>query len=551
MTDTEGNLIYSAKDGRYYYIVYEGDAFAPGGIVGTEDSRLRDSSQQDVPQRVNTSMDLDTLREKLTELRNVLAEFDISMLTEDGAAAARRDYPDDYSYNTNVKDPLHEAWVWIDSGNLPANPPKAATCSLLVLKISFADIKCLFDDNAWHKRIFDDGVSDYYTKVSNGKFTYVAAQESFSPQDGNGGVNDGVIHITLPIDRPEYRHYNIGDNFSNGARVGIYPVTVDGKELEFALVNDASLIAYALKYADAYIDFSQYDRNGDGFISPTELAVMAVVAGYEAAMGAAGDMPRTWAHSYQFNTWRYAQNEASPTGERAVIGNAGCVELDGKKLYKYTAIGENINISYDYGAPPLADNPPVQATIGTPCHELGHDLGLMDLYDPTYSPQEAEVLTLSLMGDGNHGSDLFDPSSRPGSSPTILDPYSKIFLGFYDATVVTEGGLYYLTAASDYANYNILRINTDDPNIYYLVENRTMNGYDLGLRYYSEQELYTGGLVYWRINQAVTDANWESNTVNATSGNYGIMPVHVTFSNVDGDYTGTNPFQARQKWVFP
>ena len=166
--------------------------------------------------------------------------------------------------------------------------------------------------------------------------------------------------------------------------------------------------------------------------------------------------------------------------------------------------------------------------VGTACHELGHDLGLADLYNTGSSSTKQNVDGMSLMSMGSWG---YREGDIPGTTPAHIDPYGKIFLSFYDAQELEVNGRYKLAPAWDSASYSILRIPTADPEIYYLVENRQLGGFDDGLHYQAERFLgytgkdFKGGLVIWRIDEYVLEETWWENTVNNTEGKYGIMPL--------------------------
>lgn len=230
------------------------------------------------------------------------------------------------------------------------------------------------------------------------------------------------------------------------------------------------------------------------------------------------------------------------------------IRLDGVCLYKFTIIAENVNDFYYYagdeapsedagtgdsiegesGVPPARaaknaedDEPtkteqPRQAQFGTLCHELGHDLGLKDLYDLSYTDLNAGGSELSLMSGGSRGRRA---DGEEGSCPTHLDPYSKIRLGFYEATEVTADGSVVLYAASDSARYNILKIPSSEEGVYFLVENRQLAGFDEGL--FSPYGYLLapphGGLAVWRIDENIIEKYWQENRVNSNPGEQGVV----------------------------
>lgn len=496
ITDKDGNLLYCDPEGDFWYVGVDGDSLTQGYRVGESGAGVT---------RANINDEISNLEQKIENFQQVQAAIESQTV----AATDPEPIPENYNYDNDL---LKGKWKEIDDSKIE-KPEKAATCPMLVIKVQFDDIKCLFSDSEWNQKFFGTektSVADYYHQVSNGKFTYVPAAESF------GTANDGVVTVELPIRRPRYLAVPEGQNYSNGVRAGIYPAEEGNKN--YAIYNDSSFYTYGLEAADQYIDFSQYDRNNDQYISPTELAVIVVAAGYEAAaMGSTktgDDAVMTWAHSWTANNFlQYGDT---------VKGSQLAIELDNVDLYKYTIVGENLGGSYDYNT---KEGKKIQSQIGTPCHELGHDLGLPDLYNTdwrNYPDQEHEVGGLSLMAGGNWNTMV---GEEPGSMPSLLDPYSKNFLKFYDEDVAKVSGMYSLNMAGDSANYNIMRVNTENPDVYYLVENRFFGGYDRGqVRNYADTN---GGVVCWRINEEVVNDKWNANTINSESGNYGIMPVFM------------------------
>ena len=497
-----------------------------GNIIGANADNLEEQQEQT---RANINDGIENLEQKIQDFQASALANQPALLEEDENTAFEP-IPPDYNTNRYSTDLLKGKLEKVEP-KLIDNPPMSDSGELLVLKIEFEDIPCIFTDTEWHNRIFGDGtsnsVSDYYTKQSNGTFTYVPAHESA------GIADDGVITVKLPINRPLFsaagRNTGNGQNFDRGAQTGIYPAQ-DGSEDKYAIYNDGSIFAYGLNAADASIDFAAYDKNEDGYVSPTELAILVVAAGYEAAMSEHPEGKQaTWAHSWYANDLFYEKGNYDD-----YLGYYVSVSLDNKKMYKYTVIGENMEMGYDYQNPDLKSA--IQAQIGTPCHELGHDLGLMDLYDTRGTKQTSTVGYLSLMAGGNWGSEGGD--NQPGSSPTNLDPYSKIFLGFYDSSTITKTGNYAVLDSSKPADYNILRVNTENPDIYFLIENRIINGYDKGMRDafgFSTD----GGIVFWRINEEVVKNKWDENSINNEAGNYGIMPEYLSYS----DYFDNMPFR--------
>ena len=230
------------------------------------------------------------------------------------------------------------------------------------------------------------------------------------------------------------------------------------------------IAAAAVAAADADVNFAAFDTNlpPDGVISANELHVIIVLAGYEGSYGNTPP-PKTWRHHWFMNPG---------------------VTLDGVKLLDknsgggYSMVGE-------------LDSTGAMIQYGLICHEMGHDLGLPDLYDPT---QRSEGIgEWGLMGSGD-----WCGTASPGDCPVHLDPWCKNRLGWLPYTVVPAGDL---TAA------NIPQVETWPTSVYqlwsrgipgleyFLVENRQRTGYDRGL----VRKEPADGLIIWHVNYAKHD----------------------------------------------
>lgn len=124
--------------------------------------------------------------------------------------------------------------------------------------------------------------------------------------------------------------------------------------------------------------------------------------------------------------------------------------------------------------------------VGVFCHEIGHQLGLPDLYKEGYSPI---VGGWCLMGVGDH--------NNGGRTPAHLSAWCKIHLGWTNPTVI-DGSIksQNLTAVNDSNPENkIYKVLVDGSNgrEYFLVENRQQSGFDVGLP--------ASGLLIWHINE--------------------------------------------------
>lgn len=281
----------------------------------------------------------------------------------------------------------------------------------------------------------------------------------------------GVVKVELA-----YSHPNSGRT-NNGA---------DDRRI----FNDAVQAVYEA----GYVDFATYDTDGDQIVSPRELAIMLVVSGYEASYSLGVQEKTVWAHSWS-------------TGG-VLLGDDPQTAV---KVRKYTMIGE-------VHASSLDNEDAHMAPIGTACHELGHDLGLMDYYNTTYAVGWDTPDFFSLMGGGSWGQGPDD--AYPGESPVHLDAYSKWYLGFCQGQELsddaTDNVLPPAAASTDYTFFKV-----GGNNEYFLIENRSQENFDAGLNIWLNGQDST--VVIWHIDENILQPYWDRNQINSAGHIPGIV----------------------------
>ena len=323
--------------------------------------------------------------------------------------------------------------------------------NLLVLLISFNNITIQESDTYWHNLFFgsSSSVNDYYDETSNGQLAFVPVGET------DGTANDGVLRATLTTPHPAVDGYNDSNEMYESIRAAV----------ETALEEEASQIT----------NLENYDTDGDGVIETDELHIVTIFAGSDASASSGVTNPKNaiWAHAADY------------TGEGGIgdFGNGLCAS-------GYIGVGEMMDSSNTM-------------PIGVFCHELGHSLGLPDLYD--YGGISVGLGVHSLMASGSWG---YTDDNIQGSSPTHLDAWSKVQLGFVTPTVVDGGGLYPLYGSVNALN-NVVEIPTKVASQYFLVEYRTFEGYDVGLA----NEVYEKGVAIYHIDEAMI-AHQEGASIN-------------------------------------
>jgi immune inhibitor A len=210
----------------------------------------------------------------------------------------------------------------------------------------------------------------------------------------------------------------------------------------------------------AGVDFSQYDNNGSGVVSP----IMLIHAGPGAEFtGSPNDM---WSHSWSLHSPR---------------------TYDGVLIRDYVIMPE-----YWVSVSPTTSD----MTIGVFAHEMGHGFwDLPDLYDYTYT--SAGLGNWSLMAGGS-----WNGPAEMGAGPAWPDAWSRVQMGFITPTQIKGTA----TARQIPQAYNnpapaptVLKLETPvlGNQEYFLMENRqkTPNTYD----YY----LPGGGLLIYHVDEAM------------------------------------------------
>lgn len=237
-----------------------------------------------------------------------------------------------------------------------------------------------------------------------------------------------------------YAHYVGGNNGFNA-----YPNNAQG------------LVVDAVKAADADVDYSKYDNNGDGYVD--SLFVVHTGPGAEAT----GSLDDIWSHMWSIPT----------------------LKLDGVKISDYSI-------------------EPEDGAVGVYCHEYGHILGAYDLYDygnDTAGYDSAGLGVWTVMAGGSWGAD-YNHANRPSQ----FDPYHKIMFGWIRPTVLAanQTGVTFPSVERTPTVYKLWKDGKPGQE-YFLVENRQKTGFD--------SLLYNSGLLIYHVDEAkfassVNDEEW-------------------------------------------
>lgn len=246
-----------------------------------------------------------------------------------------------------------------------------------------------------------------------------------------------------------------------------------------------------LDRVDPTYDFGQYDNDGpdgvpnsgddDGFVD-----VVAFI--YEDVAKSCGG-PGIWPHRWVYGGWwkdgsgnslTYVTNDAAAGGGNIQVWDH--------------MIQAGIDCDYSSIMP-----------IGTFSHELGHALGLPDLYDTNADNGDSEGIgEWGLMGSGNWNTQ---------ASPAHMSAWSKNQMGWVSVSSITSSMTGHVMPTV-YGAGHVMRYDIPSTQEHFLLEHRSATG--------SDQNINGPGLLVWHIDQPVIDAGRNTNSVNADETRKGV-----------------------------
>lgn len=277
----------------------------------------------------------------------------------------------------------------------------------------------------------------------------------------------------------EYFRLNSGNAFC--PEFDVYgPITLS-KNMAYYGGNDwygndqhpAEMVKEACDQLDDIVDFSQYDRNGDGIVDN----IFIFYAGRGEASG--GSANTVWPHSWN-------------------MVSAGYPDLcyDGVRVHTYGCSNE-----WEDGRPD---------GVGTFIHEFSHVMGLPDLYATSYT---------SSFTPGAWSALDYGPYNNDGMTPPNYGAFERYALGWMKPHEVT-GPLSASLLPVEENEAGIIRTGLDTE--FFLIENRQQSGWD---------EFIPGhGMLVWHVDY--NDYIWTRNQVNNTPSHQ-----YVDIEEADGTQT--------------
>ncbi|UCE19439.1 MAG: M6 family metalloprotease domain-containing protein, partial [Gemmatimonadota bacterium] len=218
---------------------------------------------------------------------------------------------------------------------------------------------------------------------------------------------DRFFDTSPPSARDYFTEVSYGNfTYIPGDVLGWYPSTYDQSQWT---TDKRPVVTEAIQDVDADFDFSPYDTNpADGTVTNEELTIFVIVSGDQ------GGASHWW-----------------------TIGSV--------------VTGDGVEVEGEF------NNTHEERHIGSYVHELGHDLGLPDLYDTD---------------DGSEGIGQYGLMGGGSWTFSHFTAWCKIQLGWLNPTVVTGCGYYDVDAAETIAEAYILIDPSHSSDEYFLIENR-------------------------------------------------------------------------------
>lgn len=451
--DEHGHMLYSESgtllveaNGRLEIARFDADGYPlPSGIMASAQGEREAKAL-----RLQSDWQLDRWGETLAAVRSMRLE-------KQNAETSRR------MARTRSQDVENEGrLVPLNFGRTESTFPTIGEQKGLVILVEFADVKFEYGDfDYFHRMLNEEGFSDFGSLGSARDWFIENSDGKFLPD----------FDVYGPVILPkEQSFYGENDMYGNDAHP--YDMAID-----------------ACAMLDEEIDFSKYDRDGDGIIDNVFL--------FYAGLGEhdSGIKDAVWPHSWDLTI-------AVPDKEYF---------FDGVKLNHYACTCE-----YPRGY----ERPD---GIGTFVHEFSHVMGLPDLYvtnkTTAFTPGEWSVM--------DHG-----PYNNDRLTPPNYSSYEKCALGWIEMQPFMEGRMEIPDLS---ASNTAFALPTDNENEFYFFENRQQHGND---------EFLPGhGMLVWHIDYK--ESIWTLNAVNNTGTHQYVDLIEA--DNVKSSSTrAADPFPGRK-----
>lgn len=329
--------------------------------------------------------------------------------------------------------------------------PTTGKQKAIVVLVEFQDQKFMLGDKA----------HDYFSNM--------LMQDGFSEYGGTGCVHEYFISSSQGAFDCDFDLYG--------------PLTLKNK-MSYYGGNDANgqdkapeeMVIEACRQLDDTVDFSQYDRDGDGVIDN----IFVIYAGRGEASDITGEYEDTvWPHSW----------DVTAAGQK--------LYFDGKLLKTYGCSNEwedQWSTTGNY----LTWEGEGPDGIGTFVHEFSHVLGLPDLYHTSNSSANYTPGTWDVMDYG--------PYNNNGCTPPAYSAYERNAMGWIELTELTDNAGEVNIPELNSSNFAYCITNPSNSKEFFILETRNREGWDAYIP--------SDGMLVWHIDYK-SDV-WYNNQVNNT-----------------------------------
>ena len=362
--------------------------------------------------------------------------------------------------------------------------PHMGTPKVLVLMAEFADVSFTFSKHEIDSLLNSSAV---LTKTSKSAKSYSTGEEvvmsKLSAMRSYSSVAQYFNDCSDGLFKPQfdvYGPYTLSKNMS------VYGAGDDRMDL---------FIPQVCALANAEVDFSEYDQDGDGYVD----LVYVIYAGYSA----------NWTQNGSDCIW---PKSGPSTGTSTTYG-----VYDGKTVSRYGVNGELLAYPMSSGAKYLNG-------IGVFCHEFSHTMGLPDFY-PASTYNSNVVFANWSMADYDNQSleewDLMDggENNTNGCWPPMYSAFERELMGWIKLdTLDTPSDVTLTPLLHGGKAYRILNDNDPTGNEYWIVE--AVSTDEKSEKW--QQYLPGKGMLITHVNYNPNTFNIKYNNVNATKGKPGI-----------------------------
>jgi M6 family metalloprotease-like protein len=366
------------------------------------------------------------------------------------------------------------------------------------------------------------GLNHFYKEATYGRMQWdVKVAQRGKGQAGTGTlVNDGWYA------NPNTMAY------WGAARTGTFGACDEDRGSSTNGIKD--LITWAVQQANADVDFSVYDKDGNGSISDAELMIFVIHARegqeyYGSGCDASDPLNNhIWSHK-----WNMAVN----------------VAVDGKTIptgHIY-AIEPEFNPEFDFSTSPWSVTDKFFG-VGVYAHEALHTLGAPDIYDTGYDATPAGEWDLMDSGSyngarsGTHPAHMGGPLKQDIKLNADTDANSYGFILESEIREPVDGSWFITPTGTNSADNTLHRFRApNNANEWFLIENRSPVGY-------YERYLPEHGLLIWHRDRSVAGSGnnaypYQTNVLRKgwanTAAGLQTSVLKAAFSANDGEATFT------------